>query len=134
MFQVFPAVKAVIKNKNKFLVIKQIVGDKEFWDIPGGKIEYGETPQECLIREVKEETGLEIKIGKVVGVWWFYRNDRNQVICVTFLCTPENLQVDISNNPTKEPICEFRWVAKKEFLGPKFPVSNESLKELIKSL
>ncbi|KKP69348.1 hypothetical protein A2X44_04315 [candidate division CPR3 bacterium GWF2_35_18] len=134
MSQVFPAVKAIIHNKDKFLVIKQVVGDKEFWDLPGGKIEYGETPHECLQREVKEETGLEIKIGKVLGIWWFFRTDQNQVVCTTFLCLTQNYKVDFSINPTKEPIQEFRWVSQKEFLTDKYYVSNQSLKELIKTL
>lgn len=134
MLQVFPAVKAIIKNKNKFLIIKQVVEGREFWDLPGGKIEYGETPYECLSREVKEETGLEIKIGKIIGLWWFSRTDQNQVVCTTFLCTTKKFQVDLNSNPTKEPIQEFRWVTKAEFLSDKYSVSNGSLKELIKTL
>lgn len=52
------AVKAVIRRQDKFLVVRQVVGNIEVWDLPGGRCRFGETPYEALEREVKEETGL----------------------------------------------------------------------------
>ncbi|MFH1427991.1 MAG: NUDIX hydrolase [Patescibacteria group bacterium] len=87
MQKVFTAVKAIIVNKNKFLVIKEIINNKTVWDLPGGKIEYGETPYETLKREVKEEIGLDIEIIKLAGIFWFFKVDnKKQVVCNAFLC------------------------------------------------
>ncbi|MEN2666615.1 NUDIX domain-containing protein [Listeria aquatica] len=58
MKPVIPAVKAVIIQGNSFLGLKKTGMEQEVYDLPGGKMEYGETQRECLIREVFEETGL----------------------------------------------------------------------------
>ncbi|MFH1560977.1 MAG: NUDIX hydrolase [Patescibacteria group bacterium] len=130
MKQVFPAVKAVILNKGKFLIIKQNINQS--WDLPGGKIEHGETPKETLFREVKEETCLDIEIVECLGMWWFFRTvDGNQVVCTTFLCSPKTDNVDISKNPTSEGIEEFKWVTKDEFLGDGYTPVHQSLKDLV---
>ena len=68
MAVVFPAMKALIGREGKLLVVKQTIGEKIYWDLPGGRMEHGETPLETLKREVKEETGLEVVVGKPAGV------------------------------------------------------------------
>jgi len=40
---------------------------KGYWALPGGKMEKGETPEEALVREIKEETGLRVKIVQKIG-------------------------------------------------------------------
>lgn len=138
MTKVHAAVKAIIINEeNKLLAIKQNIGDFVFWDLPGGKIEYGENPYETLTREVKEETDLDISIKKILGVWWFFRtkSDNHQIICTTFLCTINNKDnVNLTKNPTNENIGEFKWLTKEEFANATYPVSDDSLKQLIKNL
>ncbi len=135
MNRTFPAVKAIIQNNNKFLVIKQIVGNSIIWDLPGGKVEYGESPYDTLKREVKEEVNLDIEILQPIGIWWFFRIDNNdQVVCTTFVCKPRTNDIDLTRNPAQENISEFRWVTKDEFLGDKYPTSHESLKKLISEI
>lgn len=58
---------AIIKEQNKIFATQRGYGDqKGGWEFPGGKVEAGETPQEALIREIKEELDTEIEVGELI--------------------------------------------------------------------
>jgi len=112
------ASKGVIIKDGKFLVIKQRLNDKELYDLPGGRIERGRTPEEHLKIEIKEEVGLDVEVGKLIGYSYFIREvDGDQVICLLFECKPLTYNIDITKNPAKEEnIIEFKWMAPEEFM------------------
>ncbi|WP_166000658.1 NUDIX domain-containing protein [Bacillus sp. Cs-700] len=57
----------ILNEKNQVLLQKR--ADVALWGIPSGHVEIGETVSEAAIREVKEETNLDIKINKLIGVY-----------------------------------------------------------------
>jgi ADP-ribose pyrophosphatase YjhB (NUDIX family) len=64
---IHPAARIIIENKNKeILIIERI--DNGLQGIPAGSIEENETIEECIIREVREETGLKITALEVIGI------------------------------------------------------------------
>jgi 8-oxo-dGTP diphosphatase len=72
MVKVLKVVAAVICNSmdEKKQVFATARGYGEFkgqWEFPGGKIEDGETPQQALVREIKEELETDIKVGELIG-------------------------------------------------------------------
>ena len=50
-------------------VLLQKRSDSAKWGFPGGAVEIGETPQMAAVREIKEETGLDVKVGRIIGVY-----------------------------------------------------------------
>lgn len=55
-------VSVVVVQDNKLLLVKHRKGTRQYWVLPGGRLEYGETFQECGVRELKEETGLDVEV------------------------------------------------------------------------
>ena len=57
----------VLNEKNQVLLIKR--ADNGFWALPGGCHDLGETPMECAVRECFEESGYQIKVTRLLGVY-----------------------------------------------------------------
>ena len=62
-----PSASVVVRRGDAVLCGRHRVGGK--WLVPGGAIDPGETPAQAAVREVREETGLNVRIVKLVGVW-----------------------------------------------------------------
>jgi 8-oxo-dGTP diphosphatase len=76
----------ILIENNKVLLIKR--GREPFkdeWAIPGGRIEDGESAEQCAIREMKEETGLDIEIEKLIGVYSDPNRDPRGIIAATYI-------------------------------------------------
>jgi 8-oxo-dGTP diphosphatase len=70
---------AVIFDMNDRVLLCQRQ-DMDLWNLPGGALESGELPDEAVVREVKEETGLEVAVERLVGIYG--KQDRNEIIFV----------------------------------------------------
>jgi len=81
----FPvSVKGVLIRDGKVLLLRN---EREEWELPGGKIDPGETPEECVAREITEETGWAARTGPILDSWVYYipAADRH-VFIVTYGC------------------------------------------------
>ena len=116
---------AVIERDGAFLVTRRLRGThlEGFWEFPGGKCEAGETYQECLTREIREELGCETAVGdKVLSVAHHY-TDRT-VHLHFFLC-------DMIGEPQSLLGQELKWVPRAELRALNFPPADDELIQVL---
>ncbi len=75
----------VVIETDKILLVKHRKGARQYWVLPGGRLEYGETFNECAVREVKEETGLDVEVEKIIFLSEAIAPDRSRHIVNIYL-------------------------------------------------
>lgn len=85
-----PVVSIVLYNKGKLLLLQRATEPfKDYWCLPGGFINFQETTEEAIIREVKEETGVTAAVTGLVGVYRIDNDPRGVTIDIVFAGTME---------------------------------------------
>ena len=87
-----PGVAAIVRDGDGRILVQLREGEGD-WGLPGGAIDPGETPAEAIAREVHEESGLDVRVERVVGVFggWAYRarypnGDETEYVTIVFAC------------------------------------------------
>jgi 8-oxo-dGTP diphosphatase len=104
---VYPIIaQAVILQNDSLLMVRQYVQRGDIvWNFPGGGIEINETPEMACIREVKEETGIEVK-----GLYLIHEQNEKY----TYLITKFEGQIKLDkDNKDNEDIIEVQWISQK---------------------
>ena len=101
-------VAAIIQKENKILATKRGYGEFiNMWEFPGGKIEPGETKEEALIREIKEELNIEINVDKfAIDIEYQYPNFYLFMSC--FMCSIKEGSIELLEHN------EGKWITKEE--------------------
>jgi 8-oxo-dGTP diphosphatase len=104
-------VKGVILSKGKALIIKRsntVSFGKETWEFAGGKIQFGEDLDKSLVREIKEEVGIDIVVNKILYATTIKEPSR-QLIILTYLCKSEDNHVVLSKEHS-----DYKWSTKDQ--------------------
>ena len=120
---------AIIESENKILIAQRKANDNLFgglWEFPGGKIEDGESPEECMARELKEELEIDVEVGTLItsnkhrypnGIFELLAY-RVQHICGNFVLNNHN---------------EIKWITIDEISNFKFPPANTPIINYLKN-
>lgn len=78
----------IVNEKNELLLqLRNKAPEKEYWSIPGGKLELFETFEEAVKREVKEEIGVEVQVIDLLGICdHIIKNEERHWVSPSFLC------------------------------------------------
>lgn len=118
-------VAAVIVHNHRIFATQRGYGDwKDWWEFPGGKIEPGETPQEALRREIREELATEVEVGELLHtVEYDYPDFHLSMQCFRCAIT--------GNEPTLLEHEAARWLAPSELHSVKWlPADIEVVEQL----
>jgi mutator protein MutT len=93
-----------------------------YWELPGGKVEPGETGAQCVVREFREELDLGVEVnGPVPGERVAHQYDHGHVHIDAFLCGGRR------GEPKNLAVTEHRWVTADELGDYQFPPANDEL-------
>jgi ADP-ribose pyrophosphatase YjhB (NUDIX family) len=103
----------VVRGDDILLVLRGRGAGTGFWSVPGGRVEFGETLVEAVVREVREETGIDVTVGRFLG-WAENMGDDPEpfhYVILDFLAEPAD--------PDAEPhamddAADARWVPRSE--------------------
>ncbi len=106
-----PGVAGIILNENKELLLQQ--KSDGTWSLPAGMIEPQESPVQALIREVREETGLDVKVDRLLGVFGgegltYPNGDQVEYTVIMFKCVVESCSQSVIDDET----VSLKWFSK----------------------
>ena len=79
------SVKGVLRAPTGEVVL--LLNEREAWELPGGRIELGESSTECLAREIAEELNLRVEVGAPIDTYMFEVVPGKHVFIATYNCT-----------------------------------------------
>jgi len=127
-----PTASALVLYKNKLLLTKR--GRAPYrgrWELPGGFVDRGESADHAVIRELKEETGLKIKLEKIIGIYpdiYTYNSDQFHTLNIFYIAKASSEKLKAMDD-----VSEAKWFAKKDL--PKniaFKHGQLAIKDLLK--
>lgn len=84
------SVKAImIDSQGKTLLLKN---ERNLWELPGGRIEEGEQPEDTLKREVQEELGIEVTLKRLNDTWIYEVQKERYILIITFEVAYESVE------------------------------------------
>ena len=114
---------AVIRKGDRIFATQRGHGEfKDWWEFPGGKVEPGETPEEALLREIREELSTEISIDKFLRtIEWDYPSFHLTLHC--YMCSLVTEAMHLNEHEAaswldKEEIYDVKWLPADEDLLP----------------
>lgn len=111
---------AVLRHEGRILLTRRMAGAHlgGLWEFPGGKVEAGEDPEATVVRECREECGLEIVVDDILDVT-FHRYPEKAVLLLFYACRLVRGEVE------HRGVADHAWVAPGELRAYPLPPPDE---------
>ena len=116
----FFAQKAFVVRNDQLLVVQKSNDDPDqagYWEVPGGRMAFGEDVDEQLRREVREEVGIDVEVGAPFYVWqWMIKRPEAsgeihhmQIVAVARLCSTKQTELSDAHRVAEDYLGDARW-------------------------
>ena len=108
-------------NQKEIFVTQRGYGNyKDGWEIPGGKLEPGETPEECIVREIREELATEVRAERILGVVDYdyptFHLTMHCILCTIVSGKLQLLEHEAAKWVNKETLRSVDWLPADQFI------------------
>jgi 8-oxo-dGTP diphosphatase len=126
----------VIKN-NKYLLTQRTEPTKTdypfegYWQVPGGGLEFGESPEETVVRELREELGVDVEVVKLIPNVFTIKGKKWQGVFLSYLCKlrDETDEIVINSEAT-----DYRWVSLEDVKSLQCLPSTEEVLKAVENM
>ena len=110
------SVKGIVLIEEKVVLLKNV---RDEWELPGGKLDKGESPESCVMREIDEELDLVVRSPQIIDSWVYTIQNKVDVVIITYFCShsyhnPEAIHISHEHK-------EARLFSRKEIGGLPMP-------------
>ena len=121
----------VIFDRDRVLVTQRKVGGHlaGSWEFPGGKADPGEDPREAVVRELREELGVDVTVGEILDVAFHRYEDADKAVLLLFY--EASLTAD-SPGPSRVDVADFAWRTRAELDPREFPPADLGVLEKVR--
>ena len=119
---------AILIKDGKILIAKRKADDRQAnkWEFPGGTVEQNETPQACLKREIQEEFGINVSVGRILGES-IYHYDHGSIKLLAYRVHWKSGKIALNDH------ADYRWVSAKQLAEYDFaPADLPFVEKLLK--
>jgi 8-oxo-dGTP pyrophosphatase MutT (NUDIX family) len=96
----FPvSIKGIIIRNAQVILLKN---ERAEWELPGGKLEPGEAPEVCVVREIAEELRLDVEVQRILDSWVYAITPAVRVLIVTYGCQERTYRAPVRSHEHKQ--------------------------------
>lgn len=123
----------VVVKEGRVLLTQRKSGShlEGMWEFPGGKVEAGEDPKDALVRELREELGIETIVDDILDVTFHRYEEAQKAVLLLFYRAEIKLG---SPAPTALDVAAFKWAAARDLIDSAFPPADVSILKKVRAL